>query len=868
MDVSLNTSREYVSKDLKNVLVEADQALEKCISDEDEVRDSNPDSNDCNLSKSVLNTTSMSNSSFDVTQTKCRSNPADLYSSFEAKVIALDENHRGCPDHNDSCECWNADIVPVFNLEQELSELDKDTKNEEGEKEARSPHQSFTLGPKEDMNRGGWDTNFDECSFDITANNLVQDENSCVYIGEIDPSNSFVEEEVASVHSNRSHNCNSKHTECTSSHKVEDFIPAETTAEDGDHFSNSSLQDDEQFFPQESEEDVSHISYDNDEVGHFMSFLPNQGTNIFGESDKPLLDPPKGPTKAHCKDTFVKDGNSPLKKKLSRRYRTIPRSPHLRTKQIFGERHYSSIGIPRVITLEKTPQMSTWKNRPLTVPIGPKLACEERLGSKSSPSRISRLSSMFKRKKDEEKDEYTKLEDSKRFGEKKSGNFLRGKVKRDQFKPTVPIAPSLQLVAKKGEKKYSGVGCHKDNKEEEKKVFVKEWGKNWKPTQPVSPHFLLKKDKSKTVTRSDSEPEHQEKAFTFHAQPIPSAVLNRSIGALKLPKVEKRRPTIPKPFKFRTEKRSETPAPSMENEPSYVPFRARPAPDFLHESTADRNPQQKRMQSKLTIPKPFKLRTRERAATSTISEIVEPSSKPFKARPVPDFKNENKGPSKAPQFEKKKVTVPKPFKLSTEERANTPTTSEETDHSFKPFKARPVPDFTRHSELRPKHEKKLTVPKPFRLSCESSRRECNLDENDDTGSTESSRKQSKEKSVRTFRLRTEEQGSKWAKKKMQQNVTECPVTFKARPSPDFSKQSIQIVKAVRPLTVPKPFNLSCFESSDAVELDDITKSEAEIGTKSEFETNESVALKTNEDPSDGTPFALRSSTLAMFSTTA
>jgi hypothetical protein len=877
MDVSLNTSREYVSKDLKNLLSEADKALEKCISDEDEVRDGDPDdgSNDCDLSKSVLNTTAMSNSSFDVTQAKCRPNPADLYSSFEAKELALDENHRGCPDHNDSCECWNAAKVPVFNLGKEFSEMEHEfSKGKEGE-EVRSPHQSLRLDAIDDMNRGGWDTNFDDHSFEITANNLVADDNSCVYIGDIDLSNSFVEDKVYNARSSLNNSGNLKDAGVTSSHKVEDFFP-NVTEENGNDLSFSSLHE-EEFFPEQPEENVSHISYDDDddeEVGHFMSYLPNQGTDIFNESDKPLL----GPLKVHSGDTVEKDGSKPLQKKSVSRKRTIPRSPHLRTKQIFGERHYSSIGIPRVITLEKPTETSAWINRPLTVPVGPKLACEERLGSKLSPSRLSRL---FRRKKDEEKDEYTMMADSNDFGDEKHGRLRddivpTAKVKREKFKPTVPVAPNLKLAAKNGDKKYSGVGCHKDHHEEEKKVRVKEWGKNWKPTQPFSPRFSLKKNKFRKATRTESEnDDDQEKPFKFRAQPVPIGVLNSSFGALKLPKVEKKGPTIPKPFNLRTEKRSETPVPSEENdEPSYVPFRARPAPDFLHDHKIDHKVPQK-AQSKVTIPKPFKLRTEERASTPTRSGSVEPSFKPFKARPVPDFLNEYKVPSKTHHVEKKKPTVPKPFKLSTEERANTPTTSEETDHSLKPFKARPVPDFTRLPVSRPKHEKKLTIPKPFRLSSEareSTRPEDNIVENDDTCSTRPSTKQLKEKCLESFRLRTDERGSKWARKKIQNSAPEYPVTFKARPMPDFSKQSIQGLKSVRPLTVPKPFKLSSFESTDSVEPDDITKSEGEtsektdsIGTVSEYETNEKEALGASEPPSDDTSFALRSSTLAMYS---
>jgi hypothetical protein len=866
MDVSLNTSREYVSTDLKHVLAEAGQALEKCILHEDEVRDSYPDdgSNDCNLSTSVLNTTSMSNSSFDVTQAKCRSNPADLYSSFEAKEIALDENHHWCPDHNDSCECWKTGVVPVFNLEQEFSEFNRDVSKGGDDEKAKSPHQSFRSGSIDEMNGGGWDTTFDDHNFKITANQSVQDEDSCVHIGEIDLSNSLVEEvECSAVDGNL------KGTGFTS-HKEKDLFLG-STAENRDLFRFSSLHDDEQFFPQKTEEEVSQISYDedDDEAGYFMSFLPNQGTDIFGESSKPLLDQPK----PHSKDATVKDGS---KNKRSSRKRTIPRSPHLITKQIFGEKHYSSIGVPRVITLEKPPEISSWKNRPLTVPIGPKLACEERFGRKSSPSKTSRFGSMFRRKKDEEKDEYIRLADSKRFVNKKTGRLLRSKVsaakvEREQFKPTVPIAPKLQLTSKNGKKKYSCAGSHKDNQEEEIKTTVKEWGKNWKPTRPVSPRLSLNKDKYKTSTQSNSEHEDDEKVFTVRAQPIPQGVLNSNKGALKLPKVEKRGATIPKPFKFRMEKRSEIPALNVEDEP-YVPFRARSVPDFLHESIAVYNAPQKKAQLKLTIPKPFKLRTEERASAPIRSETVEHSIKPFKARPFSDCKNGFKVLSKAPYIEKKKPTIPMPFKLSTEERANTPATSEETDHSFKPFKARPVPDFSRQLKVRVKEEKRLTIPKPFRLSCENSRREGFLDENNDTCSTGSSTKGMKGKSTETFHLRTDERGSKWSKKKKQQSVSECRTAFKARPLPDLSNKSNHKVKDMRSLTVPKPFNLSSFESTSFVKLDHVATSKAEtiektdsIGTKSEFQSDENGALDTNEDISGETSFALRSATLAVLS---
>jgi len=152
------------------------------------------------------------------------------------------------------------------------------------------------------------------------------------------------------------------------------------------------------------------------------------------------------------------------------------------------------------------------------------------------------------------------------------------------------------------------------------------------------------------------------------------------------------------------------------------PFKARPVPIKLIESRGDQG-LPKTHPTKITTPKPFRLRTSQRCgdeppSTPSSEEIMaRECKKQFHARPMPDLSYR---PPKAPVVQKKTLTTPKPFRLHTESREahfrqKTPSSEDRNAaECARQFQARVMPDLSYRPTTTPRiQQKSVTTPEPF-----------------------------------------------------------------------------------------------------------------------------------------------------------
>jgi hypothetical protein len=212
--------------------------------------------------------------------------------------------------------------------------------------------------------------------------------------------------------------------------------------------------------------------------------------------------------------------------------------------------------------------------------------------------------------------------------------------------------------------------------------------------------------------------------------------------------------TIPHTPKFQEIKKRELPKSTREKEMEVIeyykshPFKANPVK--MQDLGTPPVPR-KKLDRRLTTPEPYHLHASDRVAQI---QHQEDKIEQFRARPMPDFSATKKIPlmGKTPNTEKKKLTYPQPFHFRTVDRAS----SSEQSHSEPEgdnvqFRARPVPNFIKHSGL-VIHRDPDSVRKSY--------------------------------------------------------VEATPETFKARPMPNFSTRipiSPPARKAGKPLTTPTPF---------------------------------------------------------------
>ncbi|GFH49101.1 hypothetical protein CTEN210_05577 [Chaetoceros tenuissimus] len=763
---------------------------------------------------------------FDATKLEgeCRMNPAFLYKTTpEAMAQALDDHPNNCPDHQDDCKCHLMPTFPVFKLDTTLEDC------EENEADVGQGQEVY-LSPRKDS---------------ADSEDLVLNDGDFVEMPQVKKSPTKESKESGCSSLDEILNDDGNHSK--KNENQDDFDSAESFASAHDE----SLDEDD-FLPNQEgtpvQQTSSHdtdLSFDsasdslNDSEDELDEFLPNvettmpaavsmedQEQDVKIEKDKPQDASPKrrffsrskknsvtdlseGSTKAKkfpLSPTRLKSikrtrqyssidsnkidvplkiewstrkelpGKNKVKEKSkrhakSKRKLTVPKTPNLLTKEKKGQRRYSSIGKSRgddeveMISLLGN-GIKTRKKRTLTVPKAPRLLSKEKMGEKRYST--TGISAQDMSSADKGVDAVSKKSNKKRG-------------------ITHALSPKLTMSKKYGQKRYSTSGPKIQKEVEEPKKV--DWSKR-KITVPKTPMLSFAKSKKRVVEiETDVE---VKKSQSFKARPVPDFFYYA-----KKPS-NKKKITIPKPFNLFTEAR--IPSPRKERSPkenkdtengasSFV-FRAKPAPDFSKSFVAHSENKSKEKR-RLTVPKPFHLRTDERANFGPTKDHTSPSGYrlhgettptsqdekaifTFKARPVPDFSKANIGTR---QVKARKLTEPRPFHLETSQRAHSPRHTKENGEGAqvgKPqdftFKARPVPDFSKPSATskKPISVRKLTEPKPFHF--ETSQR------------------------IHSPKTPTSQDG----KPKV--------FTFKAKPAPDFSKSSTQPKSSSpRKLTKPQPF---------------------------------------------------------------
>ena len=405
-----------------------------------------------------------------------------------------------------------------------------------------------------------------------------------------------------------------------------------------------------------------------------------------------------------------------LFKKSNRRKTTIPKGPTLKTEQLHGAKQYSGASF-RDETKESPQPKMDYKTKPLTVPKTPNLLSKKKLGNRrySGVGGMQKIVTAVEEKQRQREIDYKtktltiakapKLSTTAKHGERKySGVGTRidkekvnqevvKKIDYKTKKPTVPQAPKLNTTAKHGERTYSAVG-----KRHEETVTI---------TEPIDKPVIDYKTKKPTVPHApklNTTAKHGERTY--------SAVGKRNEEVKVMPEpIEKpvidyktKKPTVPHAPKLNTT--------AKHGERKYSAVGKRNEKVF--------SPQERKLgwtNRKATVPKSFNLSTAERSPRKKKDDDVE-DMYTFKAMPImPGILDENRTVSR--KVSKRVPTVPKPFRLQTEERIpekikNTNPKERKKRYSFKKFRARPVPDFTRPSIVQTP-SKPATEPNPFLL---------------------------------------------------------------------------------------------------------------------------------------------------------
>jgi hypothetical protein len=179
--------------------------------------------------------------------------------------------------------------------------------------------------------------------------------------------------------------------------------------------------------------------------------------------------------------------------------------------------------------------------------------------------------------------------------------------------------------------------------------------------------------------------------------------------------------TIPKGPKFQPASKRALPQSMAEKEAEEMeyykshPFKA--APIMAKEPPP--KPVSKPVNRRLTIPKPFSLRSDVRAGkTPPVStdnreseEVKEMKEFKFQARPMPSFSQPTKLPEARVKPSAKTVTQPKPFQLSSGSRVTRTSTHAEEEEPKQGFHARPVPKSTYQYQPQARIKSPPTSPK-------------------------------------------------------------------------------------------------------------------------------------------------------------
>jgi hypothetical protein len=413
--------------------------------------------------------------------------------------------------------------------------------------------------------------------------------------------------------------------------------------------------------------------------------------------------------------------------KTQKRSITLPKRPKLHTSEKLGERRYSSVSSwDNEIVTKETLASSTTRSRRQTTTIskGPKLRTFELHGERHYSAVGLR----------DETKEYSAINHD--------SNDIDYKTKT----LTVPTAPTLLSTTKYGERKYSGIGLRIDK---EKEDVLPDVDYKAKPlTIPKAPKLISStKLGERRYSAVGSREEKLEEVVQFNkvdyktkrptVPRAPKLASSAKLGERKYSVVGgnheeskevpttyveidyKHKPlTKPKPFHFLTDGRMRRETPSNEHEIPKKVFRARPAPDFSRPVLAVRSPNRLLTNSKASNFKSAKL-----VSSSSRNENYNPI-KPFRARPLPDFSRPGGSLSPTKSRSSRSITVPKPFSLSTSNR------SQKEDTNQSKLNSKEGRRKTINHIAPPTTKRTTTTLKPFRLSTSNitSRNQENLED--------------------------------------------------------------------------------------------------------------------------------------------
>ena len=698
----------------------------------------------------------------------CRPNPTRLYQTMaEAREQALDDRPGVCPDHGDNCQCHFVPKFPVFNLEEAL--------------DAHFEKNNIGIGgivnePPIDLEE------MDKIKIDVDAKEDVTEQKG---------------------------DANNENKDNQTIASDEGFLPDAIQQESNDEdlsFGDTSSND----------EDI-------------LAFLPNDESKSTGRKSsiskpkgnskpKPKPKPQASPSRRVIRQIKSKPTKVEKKSPLRRFHKSLSRvSKAMSDKHLVGG-HFSDNerdDVPLKIEWNTPKELEMAKSNPKPKQLKLKLKLRDR--SRTDQTKVSKKALKRISKKDNSKEKtYFSMDPNKKKSDetKKVGLNAARDTKKKKKNRIMPKTPRLLSKKRNGERRYSTVGLQNEMNFEEPKTTI-DWA-NKQPTIPKSPmlSFFVLKRKAEVEHGEGGKKEKIDKPASraFRAKPAPT--FSQPVVTTS---VHKRPLTAQKPFSFETEKRAVSPrrrkksavvsptndSRSKESEEiATLAFKATPVPDFSRLHVAAIKP--KTSSRPLTTPTPFHFETDKRAdpvttprseSCSKASKDAAPVSIAFKARPVPDF---SKPAVVKAKTSSRPLTTQKPFNFATERirESRLPSPSSGSVSGFKAskdsavaptaFKARPVPDFSKPAVSITKiSPRPLTTQKPFNF--------------------ETDKRAGSPRRVRESRLPfpSSALGSKAGKE------ATAPTAFKARPVPDFSKPAV--VKpntSSRPLTTQTPFNFA------------------------------------------------------------
>mmetsp|Transcript_9897 Transcript_9897/g.14766 ORF Transcript_9897/g.14766 Transcript_9897/m.14766 type:complete len:1209 (+) Transcript_9897:193-3819(+) len=534
-----------------------------------------------------------------------------------------------------------------------------------------------------------------------------------------------------------------------------------------------------------------------------------------------------------------------------RRVKTVPQSPALHTKKLRGERRYSGVGSAQSKAAVAAPSTSTsvtsssssganekshstttgrrTSTSTSTVPKGPNLRTQKLHGDRQYSAVGFR-------------DEKKEMDHSAAATAAPAG-VVDGPAKTIDYKKkalTVPKSPHLNSSAKLGERKYSVVGTREVKEVNNEAADQKEIDYKKKAlTVPKSPHLtstaklgdrkysavgIRGEDMMEVIHENRSTNkvvvDYKKKALTVPKAPklISSEKLgDRKYSAVgvreeKMNEVKEEKEEGPK-INYKTKALTVPKAPKLfsseklgDRKYSALGTRQKKTGEVVEAANTkidwkNRKPTVPKGPSLSTATRPQREKKSKHAQTSEEKE-----KQAFKALPIMTGILEHKTVG-IPKVQKKATTVPKPFRLQTDERIpdNKPQkTKKEDDNSQQPttFRARAVPNFSRlQSNMQRPRVVKKTKPQPFQLKTDEialSPRNVRISKasKDIKESLPSTTQPPKKRVITTPKPFNFTQ------------VVRVSSPSKQRPDSNSKPFAVERVKSTKPPTTPKPFAFS------------------------------------------------------------